>query len=91
MTVLLVGADRLGNMPRELEEHGATEIIHWSGRKERNRDIPRHVGMILVVHDYINHALMSSVKGQAKSRRLPMIYVKRGVADLKQAMANGRP
>lgn len=86
MTVLLVGADRLGNMPRELEDHGASEIIHWSGRKERNRDIPRNVDMILVVHDYVNHALMDSVKGQAKRRRLPIIFAKRGVADLKQAL-----
>lgn len=88
MTVLLVGADRLGNMPKELEDHGASEIIHWSGRKERNKYIPQHVDMVLVVHDYVNHALMESVKGQAKRRRLPVIFAKRGVADLKQALRN---
>lgn len=90
MTVLLIGADRLGNMPKELEDHGAREIIHWSGRKERNREIPRHVDMVLVVHDYVNHALMYSVKGQAKRRRLPIIFAKRGVAELKQALSNGK-
>ncbi|MBT9169620.1 MAG: hypothetical protein DDT19_02982 [Syntrophomonadaceae bacterium] len=92
MTVLLVGADRLGNMPKELADHGASEIIHWSGRKERNRnrDIPQHVDMILVVHDYVNHALMDNVKGQAKRRRLPIIFAKRGVSDLKQALRNGK-
>ena len=89
MTVLLVGADRLGNMPKELEDQGASKIIHWSGRKERNKDIPLHVDMILVVHDYVNHALMDSVKGQAKRRRLPIVFAKRGVADLKQALRNG--
>ncbi|MBT9172710.1 MAG: hypothetical protein DDT21_01096 [Syntrophomonadaceae bacterium] len=90
MTVLLVGADRLGNMPKELEDYGASEIIHWSGRKERKKDIPRHVDMILIVHDYVNHALMDCVKGQAKRRRLPIIFTKRGVADLKQALRNGK-
>ncbi|MBT9141167.1 MAG: hypothetical protein DDT30_01754 [Dehalococcoidia bacterium] len=86
MTVLLVGADRLGNMPKELEDHGASKIIHWSGRKEKNKDIPRHVDMILVVHDYVSHALMDSVKGQAKRRRLPILFAKRGVSELKQAL-----
>ncbi len=86
MTVLLVGADKLGNMPKELEDRGASEIIHWTGRKGRNREIPRHVDMVLVVHDYVNHALMDSVKGQAKRRQLPIIFAKRGVADLKRAI-----
>ena len=90
MTVLLVGADRLGNMPKELEGHGASEIIHWSGRKERNKEVPQHVDMVLVVHNYVNHALMDSVKVQAKRRRLPIIFAKRGVADLKQALRNGK-
>lgn len=88
MTVLLVGADRLGNMPKELEEHGASEIIHWTGRKERNRDIPRHADMILIIHDFVNHALMDCVKGQAKRRCLPIIFAKRGVADLKLTLSN---
>lgn len=90
MTVLLVGADRLGNMPKELEDHGVSEIIHWPGRKGRNRDIPQHVDMVLIVHDYVNHGLMDSVKGQAKRRQLPIIFAKRGVADLKQALRNGK-
>ena len=90
MTVLLVGADKLGNMPKELEDHGASEIIHWSGRKEKNRDIPRNVDMILVIHDYVSHALMNSVKGQAKRRRLPIIFAKRGVAELKQVLMSER-
>jgi hypothetical protein len=92
MTVLLVGADRLGNMPKQLEDYGASEIIHWSGRKERcrNRDIPQHVDMVLIVHDYVNHALMDNVKGQAKRRQLPIIFAKRGVAELKQALRNGK-
>jgi len=87
MTVLLVGADRLGNMPKKLEDHGASKIIHWPGRKDRNKTIPQHVDMVLIVHDFVNHGLMDSVKGQAKRRQLPIIYAKRGVSDLKQALS----
>ncbi|MBS3948862.1 MAG: DUF2325 domain-containing protein [Dethiobacter sp.] len=74
----------------DFQFHRASEIIHWSGRKERNKDVPRHVDMILVVHDYVNHALMDSVKGQAKRRRLPIIFAKRGVTDLQKALRNGK-
>ncbi len=87
MTVLLVGADRLGNIPHELKNHGCTEIIHWTGRKERTRPIPERVEMVLVIHDFVNHGLMDSVKTQARRRRLPIFFAKRGIAGLKQALA----
>lgn len=88
MTVLLVGADQLGNLPRELEKHGCKEFIHWSGRKKMTskKDIPACVDMVLVLHDFINHNLMTNIKVQAKNRRLPVIFSRRGTADLKQAL-----
>jgi hypothetical protein len=87
VTVLLVGADRLGNIPHELEHYGCKEIIHWTGRKERTKPIPERVEMVLVIHDFINHGLMDSVKTQAKRRRLPILFAKRGIAGLKRALA----
>lgn len=59
MTVLLVGADQLGNLPKEPEKHGCKELIHWSGRKKmtRKKDIPVCVDKVLVLHDFVNHNL----------------------------------
>lgn len=89
VTLLVVGGDRLGNMPTVLREYGAGHIIHWSGRKDRNRAIPRNVHMVLIVYDFINHGLMENIKAQAKRRRMPIVFVRRGVAELQQALIAG--
>lgn len=86
MTVLLVGADRLGNIPKELEQYGCKKIIHWDGRKSQNKAIPSKVDMVLVFHDFINHRLMDEVKLQAKKRCLPIVFSRRGVTDLRCAL-----
>ena len=86
MTVLLVGADRLGNIPKELEEYGCSEIIHWDGRKAQDKKIPQKVDMVLMLHDFLNHNLMIRIKAEAKRRDLPIVYSRRGTADLKQAL-----
>lgn len=88
MTVLLVGADRLGNIPQELEQHGCKRIIHWDGRKARKREIPTKVDMVLVFHDFVNHRLMDDVKLQAKKRCLPIVFSRRGIADLRCALCS---
>lgn len=84
MTVLLVGADQLGNIPHHLKRHGFREIVHWTGRATRtvNRQLPTSVDLVLVFSDFINHQLMSSVKSQAKSKNIPVLYCKRSCCNL---------
>ena len=55
MKALLVGADRLGNIPDTLNSYGINDYIHWPGRKKgmRNYDIPDEVDMIIVFYDFI--------------------------------------
>lgn len=79
MTILLVGADRLGNIPDDLQNHGFKKIIHWDGRKskEKNKNIPTNTNMVLVFSDYINHGLMYQIKKEAKDKKIPIIFSKR--------------
>lgn len=79
--VLLVGADRLGAVPKMLIGEGVKEIIHWNGRNNstRNRDIPLNVDLIILNLNYVNHGLMHSVKKQAKSRGIPIIFSKQAL------------
>ena len=86
MTVLLVGADRLGNIPDELKRHGCEKIIHWDGRKKQTKDIPGQVDLVFVFHDFVNHRLMENVKSQAKRRCLPIHYTRRGIAEIRVAL-----
>ncbi|HBF38060.1 MAG TPA: dihydroorotate dehydrogenase [Firmicutes bacterium] len=82
MVVLIVGADRLGNIHEQLSHEGAEEIIHWSGRCKTciKRAIPKRVEKIIVFCDYINHPLMGSIKRQAKKGGIPVTYTKRAIS-----------
>ncbi len=81
MTVLIVGGDRLGNIPKELRKEGVNEIIHWTGRAKSfcNRAIPKNVDKVILFYDFMNHNLMQSVKRQAKMYRIPISYARRAV------------
>ncbi|WP_214658955.1 DUF2325 domain-containing protein [Candidatus Formimonas warabiya] len=82
MVVLIVGADRLGNICEKLREEGAQDIIHWSGRCKSctKKCIPAHVQKIIVFCDFINHPLMGNIKKQAKKYGIPVIYSKRAIS-----------
>lgn len=81
MALLIVGADRLGNIPEYLHSRGANEIIHWSGRQKsfRNRRIPNKVEQVIIFYDFVNHNLMQSIKKQSKSKNIPVVYGKRAL------------
>lgn len=84
MTALIVGGDRLGNIPDLLNAKGIQEYIHWPGRKKgmRNREIPLNVDMIIVLYDFIEHNLASIIKKQSKNLDVPCIFAKRASSDL---------
>ena len=81
MAILIVGADRLGNIPEKLHSEGAQEIIHWNGRKKsfQTKTIPKNVDTIILLCDFLNHRLMYNIKRQAKAVNIPIIFSKRSV------------
>jgi hypothetical protein len=81
MAILIVGADRLGNIPEKLHSEGVQEIIHWSGRKKsfQTKTIPKNVNTIILFCDFLNHSLMYNIKRQAKAVRIPIIFSKRSM------------
>jgi len=84
MTLLLVGADRLGSITDSLKEQGVKEIIHWSGRerKQEGKLIPQRVKEIVVFCDFVNHNLAKQIKQQAKKKNIPITYTKRSLSCL---------
>ncbi|MTI65314.1 MAG: DUF2325 domain-containing protein [Firmicutes bacterium] len=84
MTVLIVGGDRLGNIPDVLYSNGFNEYIHWTGRKKgiRNKKIPSNTDVIIILYDYIGHNLTNIVRKQSKSMDIPCIFSKRSCSDL---------
>ncbi len=79
MSILVVGADHLGGIEKNLASLGFTQIRHVSGRKATQiaTEIPRGTDMVLVLTDYVNHNLASAVKEQAKQRQVSVVFARR--------------
>ncbi len=88
MKALLVGGDRLGNIPTTLESYGIMDYIHWTGRKKgmRKLEIPDEVDMIIVFYDFIEHNITEIVKTKAKQQNIPCVFSKRACSDLSKRL-----
>jgi len=84
MSVLIIGADKLGNIPTVLEDRGIDKYTHWDGRKKgmRNMEIPTDTDMVIIFYDFVEHRLSQKVKKIAKEKNLPCVYSKRSISDL---------
>jgi hypothetical protein len=87
-SLLVVGADHLGNITDKLMNFGFKEIIHLDGRKVNmvKREIPEHIDMIFVMTDYINHNLAKVIKQKAKNQEKPIYFVKRSWSSIHQVI-----
>ncbi|MGO0122595.1 DUF2325 domain-containing protein [Desulfothermobacter acidiphilus] len=79
MCVVVVGGDRLGQIPDRLADRGFQQIVHVTGRKVRDVccQIPTEACLILVLTDYVNHALAEKVREEAKRRKVPVVFARR--------------
>lgn len=89
-SLLIVGADHLGSIPKKLKGLGFKRITHLNGRKVQmvKRDIPSDTDLILVLTDYINHNLISVLKKKASEQDVPICYAKRSWCSIYQAMGD---
>lgn len=88
MSVLIVGGDHLGGIPKELDKIGVTEIRHVTGRSgQKIRDgIPETMDFIIMLHDFVNHNLAHKIKDFAENRGVPIVYAKRSWSSIYQKM-----
>lgn len=80
MSLMIVGADSLGSIRDNVKNLGFDKINHLDGRKKskfRNFEIPADTDFVLVMTDYINHAVMKKVKKAAKENGINVIYARR--------------
>jgi hypothetical protein len=87
-TVLVIGGDRLGNIPDVLQYEGFQEIYHVTGRKnsQTKMKIPVNTKMIVVFTDYVNHNLSTHIKHQAKEKNVPVLFCKRSRVSITKAL-----
>jgi len=80
MSIFIVGADNLGNIPHNLEKMGFKTLRHLKGRKNLTKDevhIPSNTDLVLVLTDYVNHNIAGLVKEKAKNSSIPVLFSKR--------------
>ncbi|MBP2650381.1 MAG: hypothetical protein H6Q74_1206 [Firmicutes bacterium] len=85
MSVMIVGADHLGNIKKNLQMYGMCDIDHMSGRMVSDRkkfSIPRSTSLVVVLTDFVNHGTAKNVKEQAKVQGVQTIFAKRSWCSL---------
>nr|WP_092071597.1 DUF2325 domain-containing protein [Dendrosporobacter quercicolus]NSL49527.1 DUF2325 domain-containing protein [Dendrosporobacter quercicolus DSM 1736]SDM28191.1 hypothetical protein SAMN04488502_103147 [Dendrosporobacter quercicolus] len=91
MSVMLVGADHLGNIEKNLQLLGINAVEHVTGRKAANRrktKIPISIALIVVFIDYVNHITTNNIKQVAKAQGVPLIFANRSWSSLQEKLAN---
>ncbi|ENO84509.1 hypothetical protein C666_17195 [Thauera linaloolentis 47Lol = DSM 12138] len=91
----MVGADRVDAIRNELfqSEHlGITCAEHWSGRHvhENRKPIPIDTRVVVVLCNRVSHDLLYSIKRQATSRGLPVVFCRHSVVDLRDKLSRAR-
>lgn len=79
MSILVIGGDKLGNITQKLSENGFSDIQHISGRKSGDKKIkiPCETDLVLVLIDFIGHALMNNIKKESKKYGVKITFSKR--------------
>ncbi len=88
MNVIVIGADHLGSIEKNLETYGATQIDHVSGRStiDRKVTIPRTASLVVILTDYVNHGTAKRAKAAAKAQGIPAVFAKRSWCLLEQQL-----
>jgi len=89
MSILVVGADHLGDIATNLKSMGCHSLTHLKGRKNihrRNLQIPIGTDLVLVMTDYVDHNIARSVRDIAGSLSIPVVFSKRSWAYLSQKL-----
>lgn len=89
MAVMIVGADHLGNISKNLRQYGVKSIEHLPGRNVGDRKkvrIPLAVSLVILLTDYVNHGTARNVKEQAKAQGVPLLFAKRSWCSLEQQL-----
>ena len=90
MDALIVGADRLGNIPNVLSEFGIRIAGHVSGREtahqRRTATLPAGIGMVILFTDFLGHNVMQRFREAASKEGAAVVCCRRSVCALQQAL-----
>ena len=87
-SALIVGGDQIDGIKQVLTNHGIQHINHWSGRKvgDSNKVIPFDTEIIVLITNWISHAVTHKVKKNAMKRGIKVIYTPNGATALRNRL-----
>ncbi len=89
MSVMIVGADRLGGIEKNLAAQGFHVAAHVCGRSAADHrcvPIPRAATLVVVLVDYVNHVTARNIKKQAKIQGVPLVFARRSWRSLTEQL-----
>ncbi|TAL75787.1 MAG: DUF2325 domain-containing protein [Burkholderiaceae bacterium] len=93
VNAVVVGADRLGNIPDLLKGHNIAIRRHISGREpahqKRTPQLPSGTDLLILLTDFLGHNVMKAFRTAAQRSGIKVLVCKRSVCCMRQALALG--
>ncbi|UOD51638.1 DUF2325 domain-containing protein [Orrella daihaiensis] len=90
VNAVIVGADRLGNIPDLLGTHNIRIIHHVSGRdpahQRRTLQLPSGTELVILLTDFLGHNVMKSFRQAAQRSGARVMACRRSVCAMQQAL-----
>ncbi len=86
MNAVLIGADRLGNIPERRATLGINIVRHITGRdtnhQRRLPTIPRDTQLVILFTDFLGHNVMKSFRSRAEADGVKVVACRRSATCL---------
>lgn len=87
---VIVGADRLGNIPNLLREHNIAITHHISGRdpahQKKTLQLPSGTEIVILLTDFLGHNVMKTFRHAAQRSGIKVVACRRSVCAMQQAL-----
>lgn len=90
ISAVIVGADRLGNIPDLLKQLNIAITQHISGRdpahQKKTLQLPRGTDVLILLTDFLGHNVMKTFRQAAQRAGIRVVACRRSVCAMKQAL-----
>lgn len=91
VSAVVVGADRLGNIPNLLQLHNINIKQHISGRdsahQKKNLSLPSGTQLLILLTDFLGHNVMKSFRAAAVRSGVKVVACKRSTCSVRAVLA----
>lgn len=90
LSAVVVGADRLGNIPDLLRGHNISITHHISGRdpahQKKTLALPSGTEVVILLTDFLGHNVMKTFRNAAQKSGVRVVACRRSVCAMQQAL-----